>query len=515
MINRQPARLKDIYNLFMGSGMGSRTFAIIQQGNIGAIIDAGPDERRLYLEEAAGVTRYKLRKNEALRKVKSTEQNLLRLNDIIAEVNRQMAGLHRQAKKAEQYKLYQDRIKDIDSRLLLHQYDALNQEIGQTEQLLKSLKDIDISHVTQIKKTDAAVENVKLSRWQKNQEISSQKAEHFEKQRKIDRIESERKHLKDESERLSREANDLDASRIDLISKTGTIAAEVGQIESQNKQLQQEIETIRNQIDTRRFDAQQYQNKLNHLNQQLEKSKNGLMQLVADEAKYKNIYLTAMTNKENLKRRMIRIDEEVALANKKASVGRKAQEEANEALAQVQAQIEELQISIQELKSQLDAKSSQLGASVKETHRLELERNKSRSQLSTMQKMAANFDWYRDGVKAVMQAASPSGEDQPADSPAPLPSQKQLLGISGLMADIIEPEPGYENAVEAVLGEALQYILVADQRSGAAAIEFLQSREAGRCGFIPVSDFKCLPGAESAPNAQEHRLLNHVKITEG
>ena len=136
-INRQPCRLKDIYNLFMGSGVGTRTFAIIQQGNIGAIIDAGPDERRLFLEEAAGVTRYKFRKNEALRKVKSTEQNLLRLNDIIAEVNRQMAALHRQAKKAERYRLYQERAKTIDTRLLLSQFDDFTQQIQETEGLIR------------------------------------------------------------------------------------------------------------------------------------------------------------------------------------------------------------------------------------------------------------------------------------------------------------------------------------------------------------------------------------------
>lgn len=219
-INRQPCRLKDIYNLFMGSGVGSRTFAIIQQGNIGAIIDAGPEERRLFLEEAAGVTRYKFRKNEALRKVKSTEQNLLRLNDIISEVNRQMAALHRQAKKAERYRLYQDRAKAIDTRLLLSQFDDYTRKIHEAEGLIRELKDADIAHVTQLKKIDAAVEEIKLRRHQKDQEISKQKSHRFESQRDIDRLEGERNHLGKEAERLGIEVDSLLQAQTELDRKS-------------------------------------------------------------------------------------------------------------------------------------------------------------------------------------------------------------------------------------------------------------------------------------------------------
>src|SRR5210317_1672494 len=116
-INRQPCRLKDIHNVFMGSGMGAKTYAVIQQGNIGIITDAGPDERRLFIEEAAGVTRYKNRKKEALRKVASTHQNLLRVSDIITEIERQMAGLKRQARKAERFKKFKTQARELDIRL--------------------------------------------------------------------------------------------------------------------------------------------------------------------------------------------------------------------------------------------------------------------------------------------------------------------------------------------------------------------------------------------------------------
>ncbi len=510
LINKQPCRLKDIYNLFMGSGVGTRTFAIIQQGNIGAIIDAGPDERRLFIEEAAGVTRYKFRKNEALRKVKATEQNLLRLHDIISEVNRQMAGLRRQAKKAERYKHYQDRIKTVDTRLLLHYFDDFNQKINEAESFIKALKDEDLAHVTQLKKIDAAVEEIKLKRWQKNQEISAQKANRFESQRNIDRLEAEREHLKNEANRLIGEIEAMEQARQDLMARSTTIGTEIGQVETQNQRLQATIADIKSKIDSERTGAQHLQAELSRLNQIAEAHKNSLMNLVAEEARFKNIYQTVTNNKENLKRRLKRIDEEVALAAKKVGATEKEHAEAQSLLDETKAVIADYEAQIAKLKEQLSAHAAQLGSQVKKTQSLELEKNKTRTQLAALKKMASNFEWYRDGVKAVMQARRSENTEggHAADASQP------LEGIVGLMADILDPAPGYETAVEAVLGEALQYILVENQEAGTAAIEYLQNSAAGRSGFIPVSRIKSVSADGGTTIPTEQRLLHHVTVSE-
>ncbi len=510
LINRQPCRLKDIYNIFMGSGVGSRTFAIIQQGNIGAIVDAGPEERRLFIEEAAGVTRYKFRKNEALRKVKSTEQNLLRINDIVSEVNRQMAGLRRQAKKAERFQQFQERAKTIDTRLLLKQFDDYSLQINEASELIRELKDTEIAHVAQLKRIDAAVEDIKLKRFQKNQEISSQKSRKFEMQRNIDRFETDREHLKKEADRLLTERDALQQAQEELTTKTATICSEVSQVDKQNQHFHEEIGRIKTILEQERYGAQGLQDRLNTLNQSAERSKTELMRLVAEEARYKNIYQTASSNKENLQRRLKRIDEEVALAAQKVTQAEKESSEAQRQLEEIRVSIARYEKQIGELKEQLNQQATELGQQVKRTQTLDLERNKVRSELSTLRKMAANFEWYRDGVKAVMKARS--NEDGVASQDEDRAPSVQLNGIIGLMADILEPAAGYENAVEAVLGEALQYILVENQQAGSAAIDFLQSSAAGRGGFIPVTAVKPLTGAGSASVAPEHRLLNHVKV---
>lgn len=508
LINRQPCRLKDIYNLFMGSGVGTRTFSIIQQGNIGAIIDAGPDERRLFIEEAAGVTRYKFRKNEALRKLKATGHNLERLNDIIAEVNRQMAGLKRQAKKAERFKSYQQRMKQIDSHLLLHYYDGYSTQLAEAENRLKQMKDEDIGHVTRMKKIDAAIEEIKFKRQKKDQEISAQKSSLFETQRKIDRTETDRSHLSEEIKRLDTETRDIEQARKDLESKIETMVTEIDQVNSQNQKLQVDIDAIKSSIEEHRSSAQDLQNRLTGLTQEIEERKNALMNLVAEEARLKNIFQNASSNKETLQRRLRQIDEEVALASKKVKTVEKEKAAAEEELSRIRQRIEAYATTIEQLKTTLTDRSAELGSQVKRSHTLELECNQVRSQLATLKKMADNFEWYRDGVKAVMQIRTAESNASDTDQ------SSTLEGVIGLLAEVIEPAPGYETAVEAVLGEALQYILVDDAHAGAKAIDYLQTHAKGRSGFIPVTTIKPLAGSDPAMASHEHRLLQHVAVKE-
>ncbi|MGD9213665.1 MAG: chromosome segregation protein SMC [Desulfobacteraceae bacterium] len=505
MINRQPCRLKDIYALFMGSGVGTRTFSIIQQGNIGAIIDAGPDERRLFIEEAAGVTRYKFRKNEALRKVKATGQNLLRINDIIVEVNRQMAGLRRQAKKAERFQIYQQRVNLLDTHLLLHYHDDYTRQMNEAQSLLKELKDKDIAQATNLKKIDAAIEVIKLKRQQKDQEIATQKSSKFDSQRKIDRTEADLSHLKSEIQRLHNESIELEHAQTDLAEKSKSIESEVGDVQEQNKALEADIQRYQSQIDHQRSGTRELQDQLNQLNSIIDQNKSSLMNLVAEEARFKNIYQNASNNKDALRRRLTRIDEDVAVAQKQVEAAETEKDRTQQELQEIQESIAELGTQIDQIKQTLTARATELGAQVKKTQTLELERNQARSQLTTLNKMATNFEWYKDGVKAVMQANSATTESGTTQ-------QCPLAGVVGLLADVIEPEAEYETAVEAVLGEALQYILVQDQAAGSAAIDFLQSRNAGRSGFIPMTAVEPLNGSEQSPIPRENRLLEHLRV---
>ena len=139
-INKTPCRLKDIQQLFMGTGVGRASYSIMAQGHITQLLSSRPEDRRMVFEEAAGITRFKTQKKEALRKLESTEQNLLRLTDLIREVKRQIGSLQRQAGKARRYKQFMAELQHLDCQLARHQFDVFQMEIKERQSGAEKLR---------------------------------------------------------------------------------------------------------------------------------------------------------------------------------------------------------------------------------------------------------------------------------------------------------------------------------------------------------------------------------------
>ncbi len=517
-LNKQPCRLKDIYNVFLGSGLGTKSYSIIQQGNIGAIIDAGPEERRYFIEEAAGTTRYKNRKTEALRKVESTNQNLLRVSDIISEISRQMASLNRQARKAERYKRYRSRADNLDVRLSLLKYHEFNQQIAKTDHLLREFKDAEFERAAQIKKLDAAVEEIKWQRTQKNHEISAQKTRKFDLQRRIDRLENDTTHLKQEIDRLTAEASALQSAREDLENKNERMGSEIEQAENDILHLQEETASVKSNLKQEQDAAERIKTAQQNLNEDLETGKTALMDRLAEEARYRNIFQTAANNKENLQRRLKRAGEEAAQARKKVEHCHGTKSAAEKSLAHLTHQAAELKTDLERARKQSDEKRLTLAGQVKIAQSLEFERNNAKSKYTTLKKMEDNFEWYRDGVKAIMTSPEFRGDAVQSAVSAPGGNGGQNHPVLGLLADIIESSPEFQPAVEAVLGESLQYVLVDVPDTAVRAIEHLQVNNAGRSGFVPVvspADRNRDRTGVSDTVADDRYLLSHVNVKKG
>jgi len=513
LINKQPCRLKDVQRVFLGSGLGAKSYAVIQQGNIGAITDAGPDERRFFIEEAAGTTIFKSKKIEALRKVKTTNANLLRINDIILEIKRQMASLKRQARKAELFKTHQERIKQLDVYLTLLHYDDLTENIDEADSLLKELKDADICHLTQLEKLDLAIEEIKLQRWEKNQEMSKQKSKKYEMQRDIDRTENDLAHFKKDVERLAIEASELESAGKELKEKRSKIESEITESDNQSVIIKKEIEETKVVLENLKGESAGIKEQLSVLNRELGDCNTELVDKVALEARNKNIYQNASSNKENLKRRLKRANEEEAIAKKEASDALERENRAKEQLKSLKQKIDDLSNHIEITGKQLDDKSETLAGHVRHVQTLEFEQNNIKSNYAALKKMEDGFEWYKDGVQAIMKVhrTKPEGENSSAD-----PKNSRLQNdVICLMADIIDPKPTFATAVEAALGESLQYILVKDQQAGLDAVDYLQSNSAGRSGFIPISTIRPIEHGQQKKPDPSKLLLNHVSVKEG
>lgn len=139
ILNKTPVRLKDITNLLMGTGLGTSSYSVIEQGKIDLILSSKPEDRRFVFEEASGITRYKSKKKEALRKLEHTENNLVRISDIINEVKRQINSIERHAKKAERYKSDFEVMKDLDLKFSAHQLRSINAELALNKERLEAV----------------------------------------------------------------------------------------------------------------------------------------------------------------------------------------------------------------------------------------------------------------------------------------------------------------------------------------------------------------------------------------
>ena len=161
-VNKEPARLKDVQEIFMDTGAGSKGFSIIQQGMIGKIITSKPEDRKHLIEEAAGITKFKARKKESQRKLQATEQNLIRLQDIIGELKRQIDSLQRQAQRAERYRNIKNQIEELDLWVSSLQYKQLNNSATEAQSYFQEAQNIEVEGESVLAGLQADLESLKL-----------------------------------------------------------------------------------------------------------------------------------------------------------------------------------------------------------------------------------------------------------------------------------------------------------------------------------------------------------------
>src|SRR2546426_1958757 len=163
-INHAPCRLKDITELFLGTGVGTKAYAIIEQGRVAQLVNAKPEELRLFLEEAAGTTRFRSRKLAAERKMKRTRENLVRVQDVLRELERQMASLERQARRAEEYRRLKNELRDIDLRVMAGRQRAGSAEVDRLERRVAGLHDEELALQEDVRVARGATNDARSAR---------------------------------------------------------------------------------------------------------------------------------------------------------------------------------------------------------------------------------------------------------------------------------------------------------------------------------------------------------------
>ena len=469
-INRVPCRLRDIVELFLGTGVGNKSYSIIGQGRVEELVNAKPEDRRRIIEEAAGTSRFKRRRAAAERKMEQTRQNLLRVNDVILEVERQLRKIELQAKRAERYRHLQDQLKEKDLRWTAVRRQGLEREIAERGAEMAAVDDRIASLTATVRAREAENERSRTELLELDGEIGASQERLYQlrievggEEQRIEFLEREESELRGSIERLEAEAGDTGA-RLERVS------AEIAELEKASEEFARLSGLEARRVERADADVAGLRTRIAALQAEVERERETLVDRLGAHSRLTNARqghdeslerLRAESAGKESERQAIRQDLE-ALDGRRS---RGAME-----LEQCEARASRMEESLRRVEADLEGARSALAEREEGLTRFKEELQESRSVLGSLETLQRNFEGYQEGVRAVMLKHQGNGASD---------------GVCGVVADFIEAPEEMEKALTAVLGERLQYVIVQGHREGVEAIEYLKRESAGRGGFIP------------------------------
>jgi chromosome segregation protein len=500
-INKIPCRLKDVIELFLGTGVGSKAYSIVEQGRVDELVNSKPEDRRAIIEEAAGTSKYKSRKLVAERKLERTQQNLLRVSDIVREIERQIRTMELQAKKAERYRALKAELRDKDLAYAAMQRFTLAEEIAAQETHLADAENRLTGHFTALHAKEAESEAVRLSLLEADKEIGAQQENVYQHKVQIQAEEQRIDFHKRDLTQLGQAEAEARAALLQLEGKLKTLVQEIDELQKAKESFVQLSLFEQTFLSEKEQELERLQAQLQSLQTELDREKEALIESANQIAYLKNDAAAKEKRRGEIEKELIRSRQEhetaaeaLALCEQKRSGAKTALEDCvvqarDRAIdaAQVTASIQELGKAKQSQDGKLDVLKEHI--------------QENRSRLISLEDLQRNYEGYQEGVRAIMlkrqQEAAPNG-------------------IHGLVAEVIEaPEP-YEKALTAVLGDRLQYVIVKGHDEGLEAIEYLKREASGRGSFIPLQlsrkQSKPLPLGEAEVIAP---LLQMISVKDG
>jgi len=493
LINKTPCRLLDIAELFMDTGVGTKAYSIIEQGKIGQILHSRPEERRILIEEAAGVTKYKVRKQLALKKIEATRQNLLRLADVLGEIKRQLNSLQRQAKKAERFRECREELREIDLLFTWQQQVKLQSDQQQVTRQLTELQERmqQVQHAADT--ADNQVELRRLALLDSEKELNRQQELLFSIRSDAAACESglgfRRKEREQLLERLERLTNELQL----IATRRESLQAELAQQEQRRQTTGVDLAAAEERLTELQEEQQELEQLFEELNRRLEAQRREQFSATGEAAQCRTRSEEAQKRLNALADRLARHRlEQTQLSERLCQHEQKRESHATE-LSQRQkehqaelARVETLSNEEQLLKQQLP-QLERLAQEQRDT----LAQHKSR--LTSLQELEAQFAGYGQGVRLLM-----------TDSPI-------KDRVSGILADSLLVPEAYEVAVEAALADRLQTIICRNEADVLEALAFLHHRNAGRAQLAAPSG-SSTPATPAPPGATA--LLNLLEVAE-
>ena len=476
LINSNACRLKDVQELFYDTGIGKEGYSIIGQGQIDKILNGKPEDRRELFDEAAGIVKFKKRKNQALNRLAKEEESLVRIRDILGELTRQEGPLKNQAEKAKAYLHYHDelRVNDVNDYLievedsrkqltkLLEDYRLSSEQLAVVRKESDGIKDR-YSKLSEIfNGVNRQLDELHAQLEQSREQVSEKKAEMAVLKEQIQSETLRREMVVEQEEKLRDEMGKL-------MSEEAVLSEKLQQQAGESDSADRKFERLTGQIAETEEKLKKTEESIHDDQMQIEADTAKKSQLLVDRQKYDTLTDQARLQEAQLNGRLLQAIGQETEAKAELRKGKAAMQAEKEKISVCKTRIQEMQNTLQ----QLDEK---LLHARKEADHARGTLHQAKARLDSVQNLAERYEGYGMSVRRLME------------------NRKQFPGIYGVLADLIQVEKRYETAIETSLGGALQNVVTDNEQTARACIEYLKRNKAGRATFLPVTTVKARGG---------------------
>ena len=477
LIDGEVCRLRDIHDLLMDSGLGVKAYAVIEQGKIGQILSSRPAERRMLIEEAAGVTKYKSRRRAAELKLEAAEQNLTRIDDIIFEVEKQRGALKRQAARARRYKRLREELRTWEQVQFARRYDRLDREIAAAAARLEEARAREVAAAARVSAGEMALEVARLAYTAAEAEATATRGQGHAKELEIGRHQQQAAFDRQQIEDLTRQADGYAAELIELEARREPAARVIETQKAAAAAARETVAEAARRLVQREAEYAQALAAVQAVERDADEARTAVMAASTAVSALQQARDHAAATRDRVAADRERLDQEARELETEAAATARARDEAVRALDQSRAALEETVSRRTALETTLGGRRVDRDRLVQALGARERELAAREARLRSLEELETRRARFGDAARLLLAEAGEACRQR------------------GAVADQLEVARSYERAVDALLGERLQYVLVDAADDLTAALALIADRKAGRCGFIVLDAATAAPAA--------------------
>ncbi|QGT99091.1 Chromosome partition protein smc [Candidatus Syntrophocurvum alkaliphilum] len=491
-INKSKVRLKDMSNLFAGTGLGKKGYSIISQGELEQVLNGQGFDRRLILEEASGIIKYRYQRDEAQKRIMSTQNDIIRVSDILQELEARKEDLGQKAEKAKTYIELSEKHQQLEKKFLSHQIKNSKETLKEKKESLLVIENTIKSKYDILQEHQEMLLNMEKDLEEKRKSFNKAKEKKHELENMINNCKAD---INLSNERLNNSCerqNNAEEEKTKYSVLIEKVALDLESAENDYSTEEQKYFNLKSKLDNLTEEIKDLEIKINNKNDKFEYEKNQVFDILNKETEIKNKITKSEEEAKRLNDKKQRLKKNIYDLEEKQKNLLESQENIKSKIKVEDQKREKVNQNIIKLKSSRDEIVAELNI-VKDTEQdLNSQNNRLNTKLLTLQDMDKNFVGYSEGVKAIIKAKN----------------KKEIIGLIDVIGNLIDVPNGLELAVETVAGRSLENVVAQDSNAAKQAIKFLKANNSGRVTFLPLDNLRVRP----LPNEAIKKLMSYPKV---